>query len=121
VDDGTSSPVFSYPHTAMAGWVCRTLLNQESATQCGEYYDQNYCPNNSSSQGQIFYAAVTANGAQPSNYSVYSVDVCNKAEGIAGGTVSYLGGESGFTAVKQDMAGGLNNAPPTAQCVHRSQ
>ena len=118
VDDGTNSPVFSYPHTAMSGWVCRTLQSQESATQCGEYYDQSYCPNNSSSQGQIFYAAVTANGAQPSNYSVYSVDLCNKAEGIAGGNVTYLGSEKGFVAVKQDMAGGSSGQLPVAQCAH---
>jgi hypothetical protein len=115
VDDGTNSPVFSYPHTAMAGWVCRTLQGQYSQDACNQHYDQNYCPNNSSSQGEIFYAAVTANGAQPLNYNVYSVDLCNKAEGIAGGTVSYLSSESGFTAVKQDMAGGSG---VTAQCSH---
>jgi hypothetical protein len=116
VDDGTNSPVFSYPHTAMAGWVCRTILSQETQQQCSAAYNQKYCPNNSSSQGQIFYAAVTANGAQPSNYAVYPVDGCSGAEGVAGGTLS-LNGQPGNQAIEQDMAG--TASPFTAgKCVH---
>jgi hypothetical protein len=120
VDDGTNNPVFTYPHTAMAGWVCRSLKNQQTQAQCSAQYNGSYCPDNSSSQGQIFYAAVTANGGQPKNYAVYAVDQCDKPEGVAGGTVSALNNEGGFDAIKKDMAGGLNNSP-AAQCVHRTQ
>jgi hypothetical protein len=116
VDDGTNSPVFAYPQTAMAGWVCRSIYKQESQQQCSTAYSQTYCPNNSSAQGQIFYSTVTAGGAQPNNYAVYPVDGCTGAEGVAGGTLT-LNGQLGFTAIKQDMAGGPNNQP-AAQCVH---
>jgi hypothetical protein len=116
VDDGTNSPVFSYPHTAMAGWVCRNLANQETQQQCAASYDQHLCPNNSSAQGQIFYSTVTAGGAQPSNYAVYPVDGCTGAEGVAGGTLS-LNGQMGYMAIEQDMAG--TATPPTpGKCVH---
>jgi hypothetical protein len=120
VDDGTNSPVFTYSHTAMAGWVCRTLQNQESQTQCSQQYNQTYCPNNSSAQGELFYQQVTANNAQPNNYAVYPIDLCNGAEGVAGGQLS-LNGQTGNIAIEQDMAGAPGPPPIPAQCTHRTQ
>jgi hypothetical protein len=86
----------------MAGWVCRTLSEGS--------------PNNSSSQGQIFYATVTANGAQPNNYAVYPVDNCTGPEGVGGGTLS-LNGQTGYIAIEQDMAGTVT-PPAPGKCIH---
>lgn len=84
-----------------------------------DHYNQKYCPNNSSSQGQLFYATVTANMQQPPNYAVYPVDGCTGAEGVAGGTLS-LNGQPGDQAIEQDMAG--TASPFTAgKCVHLPQ
>lgn len=116
VNDGTNNPVFNYKNTAMAGWLCSSVsgYNQQ---QCSQHYDQHICPNNSSAQGQIFYAAITANGAQPKNYAVYSVDQCTGAEGVGNGTVNSLS-EQGLDAIKYDMAGNpLTQQAP--MCVYR--
>ena len=104
VDDGTNNPVFSYPHTAMAGWLCRTVQSGQTM-------------NNSSAQGQYYYSTITANGAQPSNYAVYSVDSCYKGEGVAAGTVSALSNEAGLDAIKYDMTGG-GPQNQVRECVH---
>ena len=117
MDDGTNNPVFTYPHTAMAGWVCRSISGQKTQSECSQHYDWLHCPNNSSSQGQIFYAAVTANGAQPSNYAVYAVDGCTGSEAVGGGTVLALNSDMGYEAIEYNMAGGPNNVP-AAQCAH---
>ncbi len=64
VDQGTgATPTFTYSNTAMSAWLCRSVANQQTAQNCSEYYVKydNYCPNNSSPQGQIFYAQVAAN------------------------------------------------------------
>ena len=88
MDDGTNSPVFSYPATAVTGWLCRGVTTGS--------------PNNSSSQGYLYYQAVGAN--PPRTLNVWAVDGCPQAEGVAGGTVS-TSGVSGMTAVELDMAG----------------
>ena len=61
----------------MSGWLCRNVNNQ--LPNCsGSNYNYNLCPNNSSSQGQIFYANITNNNSPPF-YNIYSVDGCNAA------------------------------------------
>lgn len=120
VDDGTNNPVFSYPHTAMAGWLCRNVVNKNHVN-CATNFDWQDCENESSPQGELFYAAITANGAQPSNYAVYSVDGCDGAEGV-GGTDTVVpgyhsGSYGGLASIEYDMAGNLTNNIQAA-CVH---
>jgi hypothetical protein len=97
-------------------------VNNQLPNCSGSNYNYNLCPNNSSSQGQIFYANIT-NDNSPPFYNVYSVDGCNGPEGVPQGTVAAIlvsqngqqvpiGGQS---AVEQDMAGGTTL---TAQCFH---
>lgn len=117
VDDGTNNPVFSYPNTAMSGWLCRSVV-PNSNYNCSSNYKWNYCPNNSSPQGQIFYQKITANGAQPPAYNIYAVDSCVGAEGVGAGNVPGFGNGTltGMQAVEQDMAGALGFPP--GQCRH---
>lgn len=121
VDDGTNNPVFSYPTTAMAGWLCRSVVPNNDYN-CTTNYNWKYCANNSSPQGQIFYAAITAGGAQPTNYNIYAVDGCVGAEGVGQGNVPGYGNGSltGLKAVEQDMAGPLGQQN-LGQCKHPQQ
>jgi hypothetical protein len=80
--DGTNGPSFSYPQTAMAGWLCSNALN------------------NSAAEGQIFYQQFSTR-AQTSGYSVTRVDGCAGAEGLGTGTTP--SGEIGFIAISSDM------------------
>jgi hypothetical protein len=111
-------PTFNYPSTAMSGWLCRTL--EKTDPVCPNSTDPLDCPNNSSTQGQIFYSQVTP-GTAP--FTVYSVDGCRGPEGVPVGTVSGLatqyGGQAptGEVAVEYHMAGGPQNVP-AAHCVH---
>jgi hypothetical protein len=100
VDDGTNSPVYSYPHTMVSAWLCRGLSSG--------------LPNNSSSQGYLWYKQV--GGAQPLQTNVWAVDSCPGAEGVAGGIVS-TSGDPANTTILQDMAG----VYPTqaGKCVHQ--
>jgi hypothetical protein len=126
VDQGAgAAPTFNYPATAMSGWLCRNVNNQ--LPNCsGSNYNYNLCPNNSSSQGQIFYANITNNNSPPF-YNIYSVDGCNGPEGVPQGTVSALAtayqgqAPAGQVAVENDMAGSPGPPPITAQCVHRAR
>jgi hypothetical protein len=92
--DGLSDSTFSYPQTSMAGWLC-----SNTSVNCGPGTQYPLCQNNSAAEGQYFYNAVT--GAQ--SFVVYRVDGCDGPEGVQGGTVPALGGESGFTAIEKDM------------------
>ena len=114
VDQGTgAAPLFSYPNTAMAGWLCTPQL-QNLGTDCATNpLDVLHCPNNSSPQGQLFYANITSANAPPV-YNVYSVDGCYGPEGAPLGTVSALAVNgnnppTGETAIEQDMV---------TQCFH---
>jgi len=80
--------------------------------QCAEDFQANYCPNNSSPQGQIFYANFGPNNLPP-NYNLYAVDSCNGPEG-ASDKNSYVSalGTDGFDAIVNDME--LN-------CKHKTQ
>ncbi len=113
-------PTFSYPSTAMSGWLCTPHLGN-LGSDCPNPNDYLHCPNNSSPQGQIFYSQVTT-GSVPLN--IYSVDGCINPEGAPQGTVAALvetingvpqplGGQ---IAIEQDMAGG-QYLP--ARCFHR--
>ena len=111
-------PTFSYPSTAMSAWLCSNVDNQPPSCS-GSHYNYNVCPNNSSSQGEIFYSQFTAANAPPV-FNVYAVNNCGGPEGVPQGAVPYLSsGElvmSGVSAIEQDMAGGVNTP---AQCFHR--
>ena len=105
----------------MAGWLCRNLKNL--GTDCATNpSDVSFCPNNSSTQGQIFYVNITSANPPPV-YNVYSVDGCFGPEGAPQGTVAAIlvtqNGQKvpmdGGSAIEQDMAGGSTLA---AQCFH---
>jgi len=111
VNDGTNNPVYSYPKTAMTAWLCQTIYQQNLCTG-GNQYGQggtpvNNCPNNSSSQGQIYYAKLTSdpNNLPQSHYAIYAVQNCDGAEEVNGpdATVAALGGISGTSAIENDM------------------
>jgi len=112
VDDNTgAAPTFNYPDTSMSGWLCRSLRNLASdcATNPNDYQN---CPNNSSTQGQLFYKNITRDIAPPV-FNVYSVDGCEGPEGVSAGTVDALSvrgqAPQGEVAIENDM---------TAQCFH---
>jgi hypothetical protein len=114
VDDGTNSPTFTYPNTAMSGWLCRSVSNPHNIN-CATNFNPNYCPNNTSPQGQIFYAQIGSSNSPP-HYDVYAVDQCNGPEGVTSGNVpGVTSNPTGLIAIEQDMAGG--NILP-AQCFH---
>jgi hypothetical protein len=113
VDQSTgATPTFSYPDTAMSGWLCRSV-----ATGYG-------LPNNSSSQGQIFYANFTSS-SHPLNYNVYAADNCQGAENVGSGNVPgyqpgvFSGTIQGSNAVVDDMVGNSTYSI-SAQCVRRT-
>lgn len=110
VDNGTNSPTFSYPHTAMSGWLCRSLQGQLTPQQCSiTNFDQRHCPNNTSPQGELFYGAITSTGIMPPKpYAIYSVDSCDGPEGVSDESTSKVpgfgdGNKSGFAAIEADM------------------
>jgi hypothetical protein len=114
---GGAVPTFSYPNTAMSGWLCRGL--QQEVPNCnGGMYNPKLCPNNSSPQGEIFYAQVGL--SSPNHYNVYAVDQCDGPEGSAstGSNVpGFTPAGSGFQSITGDMAGNPS-LQITAQCVH---
>lgn len=125
---GGVTPTFSYPTTAMSGWICRSLKDQASAHTCQTDYgqNQNYCPNNSSSEGEIFYQLFTSINTPP-HYALYPVDTCSGPEGVVDSMSnvpgfyysSFAGTINGINAVSYDMVGYSN--PPISipkQCFH---
>jgi hypothetical protein len=135
VDLGTgATPSYSYPATAVSAWLCRSVYNP-SNYDCAAVNNKNshFCPNNSSPQGQIFYANIGSTNSPP-HYDVYAVDQCQGAEGVDGmnsnvpgfypqdfgGTTQGGGTIQGMTAIQYDMIGykngqGVQILPP--QCV----
>ncbi|HYM76279.1 MAG TPA: hypothetical protein VE377_09910 [Candidatus Dormibacteraeota bacterium] len=99
-------PTFSYLSTGMSAWLCRS-----STTTM----------NNSSPQGQIFYANIGQSNSPPS-YAVYAVDNCPGSEAVGGGNVPgyqvqiFHGTVVGSTAITDDMIGIPPNVP--AGCTH---
>ena len=99
VNDGTGNPVYSYPKTSMTAWLCQSLFESNLCVGGQGGSPQDFCPNNSSSQAEIFYNKVT------SPYKIYAVQNCDGPEGVAGTdpTVAALGGENGTAAIENDM------------------
>ena len=108
VETAVNNPTFSYPNTAMAAWLCRSLQNPGGPMYCAAHTgDAVHCLNNTPSQGQIFYGKITfGNIVPPKPYAVYAVDGCDKAEGVTnsrnvpGFTPNTL---DGFDAISTDM------------------
>jgi hypothetical protein len=105
----------------MSGWLCRTLKNEDTQAQCAANYDSKLCPNNSSPQGELFYAQITSSNS-PQHYAVYSVDDCDGPEGSISNGSSVPGykipGSSGYQAITYDMAGAPPPVNVSAQCTH---
>ncbi len=119
-------PNFAYGSTGMSAYLCRSVVNN-SGYNCAQNNNGNsqYCPNNSSPQGQIFYANFGADNLPP-HYAVYAVDNCVTAEGVEQGTVpgfypnSFSNTPTGFDAVVYDMVGNTSVTPNIpAQCIRR--
>lgn len=120
-------PTFYYPGTAMSGWLCRSVVNiGDPPYNCAANGNNSaiWCPNNSSPQGQIFYANIGASNPPP-NYGVYAVDNCQHSEGVEEGNVPgfdppyFQGTITGSNAVTYDMVG-YAPAQLGPQCVRRS-
>jgi len=90
--DGTANANFSYPKTALSGWLCSNGLNPSAAQ--GQYYFQNIL-----------------SPSQTAAFSLYRVDSCIEAEDVWNGTTS--SGQSAFDASVNDMV------DPVAGCVKR--
>jgi len=80
--DGTLDASFSYPQTAMAGWLCSNGQN------------------NSAAEGQFYYANIKSAG-QVASYSVTRIDRCSGPEGVESGVTPT--GKNGFLAIVADM------------------
>jgi hypothetical protein len=122
VDQGTgATPTFTYSKTAMSAWLCRSVVSNPNY-DCVAHHNgnSNYCPNNSSPQGQLFYQNIPSG---TSNFAVYAVDLCTNAEAVGSGNVPgyqpqvFNGTVVGLTAITDDMIGRAPNIP--AQCVRR--
>jgi hypothetical protein len=117
-------PTFTYP-TSISAWLCRSLYH--SVPNCnGGGFNPDLCPNNSSTQGEIFYSQINSSNA-PAHYDIYAVDTCDGPE-QAGNFDSnvpgfyptvFSGTISGFNAITYDMAGYAPKGIP-AQCTHVS-
>jgi hypothetical protein len=90
--DGTANANFSYPHTAVSGWLCSNGLNPSAA------------------QGQFYYQNIKG-PSQAAAFSLNRIDGCIGDEDVWNGTTS--SGQSGFTASVSDML------DPVAGCVKR--
>ena len=101
----------------MGGWLCRTVYNPNNYN-CAAVNNNNvnYCPNNSSPQGQVFYADIGSTNSPPV-YNLWAVNLCHGAEGVAGGHVGTDTGQAGFDKIKVDMAGANLSG---GQCFHRT-
>jgi hypothetical protein len=86
--DGTDNPSFSYPHTAMAAWLCSNVATEQ---------------NNSAAEGEFFYEQFTS-FRQTAGYSVTRVDHCTGTEGVTNGLTPQ--GVDGLTAISRDMIAG---------------
>ena len=89
VNDGTNNPVYSYPKTNMTAWLCQTINQSAGACTGGNIYGQggspqNSCPNNSTSQAEIYYAKLTSdsNNLPQASYNIYAVQNCDGPEGV---------------------------------------
>lgn len=114
VNDGTNNPVYSYPNTSMSAWLCQSVDQSPTACTGGFPGDggqggtpQDSCPNNSTSQAEIYYAKLTSD---PTNlpkapYNIYAVANCDGPEGVTSlnSQVQALNNLDGLDAIQQDM------------------
>lgn len=105
-----ATPSFNYTNTSVGAWLCRSVYNP-IIVQCAINFEAQYCPNNSSPQGQIFYANFGPNNLPPT-YNLYAVDSCNGPEG-ASDSHSYVSalGTDGFDAIVKDMTLSCHHTP----------
>jgi hypothetical protein len=89
VSDSATDQQFSYPNTAMAGWLCRST--QEGIPM-----------NNSSAQAQLYYKKINSTN---SVYSVNAIVNCPSAEGVyePGAVESIDQATSGLVAIENHM------------------
>jgi len=83
--DGTVNPTFTYPQTAMSGWLCSNV---------------NVVQNDTAAQGNFFYQQFI-NSRQTAAFSVSRVDRCAGPEGVPEGTTPQ--GVLGLVAVSDSM------------------
>jgi hypothetical protein len=101
---------FNYTKTAMSAWLCASVNNGQS---CNGGANPQYCMNNSSAQGQLFYQQVAL--TPPPNFAVYAVQNCDGAEGVNGQYAVVPGSTQqcspgqycGRTAIRNDMTNPL--------------
>jgi hypothetical protein len=111
VNDGTNNPVYSYPNTSMSAWLCQSVADSNECvggTNTGQGGSpQDDCPNNATSQAQIYYAKLTSDSSNlpKAPYNIYAVQNCNGPEGVSSATtnVPALNNIDGQTAIEQDM------------------
>jgi hypothetical protein len=107
VDDGTNTPTFSYPKTAMTAWLCQTVYQGNMCVGGQGGTPPNDCPNNSSTQGEIFYGTLTSNpnNLPQSSYAIYAVQNCDGPEGVGGttATVAAKNSDGGTDAIEKDV------------------
>jgi hypothetical protein len=108
VDDGVYGH-FSYPNTSMSAWLCSSVYTGDG--------DNDDTPNNSSPQGELFYAQITGSSQVGKLYRINGVTNCDTSEGVAGQNATAPGGVagSGYSAIKTDMLTGTDG---TNGCVH---
>jgi hypothetical protein len=98
--DGT--PVFSYPHTNMASWLCET--------------DAVDPLNNSAGQGEWFYQLLSSSGQIGPHYTIDAVTNCSGDEGVGDGNPQgiFSSFPNGTAAIQYD----LTNTLSPAKCQH---
>jgi hypothetical protein len=82
--DGTNDPIFNYPQTSLAGWLCSNV---------------NSVQNNSAAQGEFFYQELKP--GQTAGLSVTRINYCQGVEGVTQGLTP--SGETGLEAIGTDM------------------
>ena len=94
---GTISPTFNYPTTHLHGWLCAGYATKNHHLLC----DPPHCPNNSASEGNLFYQRFNAS-QHPPGFQLTGVLNCVQEEGIAQGTDPDTNGPAS-TAINNDM------------------
>jgi hypothetical protein len=113
IDDGSNVSSFAYPSTNMGAWLCRSVYNPQHI-DCATDYVEQYCPNNSSTEGQYFYGRITRGGIVPKDaYKIFAVDNCTGPENVTGANtqVQAKNNESGAGALEDDMKANCQHLP----------
>lgn len=83
--DGTTNPIFSYPQTSLAGWLCSNV---------------NTVQNDTAAEGEFFYQQFTSS-RQTAGFSVTRIDHCAGPEGVPEGITPQ--NELGLVAISNHM------------------